>query len=82
VVLNLEDTVAITHNYASQYPRLSLLQEAVQEAEPELYQVWWPKLQASRPDLFVDMEHLDAPKVGNNNNNNNTCGVQEEKKEG
>ncbi|CAJ1956107.1 unnamed protein product [Cylindrotheca closterium] len=75
LVLNLEDTVAITHNYASEYPRLSLLQEAVQEAEPELYQAWWPKLQASRPDLFVEKEP-NATEVGND-----ICGVQEEKKE-
>ncbi|KAL3931145.1 MAG: hypothetical protein SGBAC_011446 [Bacillariaceae sp.] len=73
LVLNLEDTVAITHNYASEYPRLSLLQEAVQEAEPELYKVWWPKLRVSRPDLFV---------VDNKKESEATSGTQEEKKEG
>lgn len=77
LVLNLADTVAITHNYATEYPRLSLLEEAVEEAEPELYQVWWPKLQKCRPDLFVG----DESAKDNKSASTSVGQVDEEKKE-
>lgn len=56
LVLNLEDTVAITQNYASEFPSLPLLRKAVREFEPELYQAWWPRLRECRPDLFASKE--------------------------
>jgi len=36
VVLNLEDSVAVTHNYASVHPSPQALVQAVKEQEPEL----------------------------------------------
>jgi len=79
LVLNLEDTVAITHNYASEYPHLSLLQEAVQEFEPELYQVWWPQLQECRPDLFAS--NTETPGPANCDISDILPELEEEKKE-
>ena len=58
LVLNLEDTVAITQNYATEYPRLADLVDAVQESEPELYPIWLPKLKEKRPDLAPQLERI------------------------
>ena len=51
LVLNLADTVAITQNYATEYPDIALLINAVKRSEPELYRVWLPKLMLHRQDL-------------------------------
>lgn len=52
LVLNLIDTVAITQNYATEYPALHRLVDSVEEAEPELLKDWLPRLKQKRPDLF------------------------------
>jgi histone arginine demethylase JMJD6 len=54
LVLNLEDTVAITQNYATEYPNVHQLVDSVQKSEPELFQEWLPKIKQCRPDLFQD----------------------------
>jgi histone arginine demethylase JMJD6 len=51
LVLNLEPTVAITHNYATEYPTMERISESVQKEEPELYPKWMQVLQITRPDL-------------------------------
>mmetsp|Transcript_4835 Transcript_4835/g.8979 ORF Transcript_4835/g.8979 Transcript_4835/m.8979 type:complete len:102 (+) Transcript_4835:1166-1471(+) len=51
LVLNLEFSTAITHNYATEYPSFERLHCAVKEEEPELYVHWKHKLQKARPDL-------------------------------
>eukprot|EP00934_Nitzschia_sp_Nitz4_P002578 Nitzschia sp. Nitz4//scaffold22_size323478//219395//220603//NITZ4_000562-RA/size323478-processed-gene-0.418-mRNA-1//1//CDS//3329543100//2568//frame0 len=40
LVLNLEPTVAITHNYATQFPSMERLTAAVKDEEPGLYPKW------------------------------------------
>jgi len=52
LVLNLECTVAITHNYATEYPSMDRIIQAVQEEEPDLYMKWIQQLNTSRPDLI------------------------------
>lgn len=51
LVLNLEPTVAITHNYATEYPSIERITESVQKEEPELYPKWIQVLQTTRPDV-------------------------------
>lgn len=51
LVLNLELSVAITHNYATEFPSMPRLFTAVQEAEPELADNFRYALQTHRPDL-------------------------------
>ena len=51
LVLNLEPTVAITHNYATEYPSMERITDAVQKEEPGLYSKWMQVLQTTRPDL-------------------------------
>eukprot|EP00980_Cylindrotheca_fusiformis_P020898 scaffold7908_cov69-Cylindrotheca_fusiformis.AAC.2 len=53
LVLNLENTVAITQNYATEYPNLQQLFHSVEESEPEFFQEWLPRLKACRPDLCL-----------------------------
>jgi N-acetylglutamate synthase-like GNAT family acetyltransferase len=50
--LNLELSVAITHNFATEYPSLFLLNKAIAQAEPELAGRFEIALKSSRPDLF------------------------------
>lgn len=52
LVLNLELSVAITHNFATEYPSLFLLNKAIAQAEPELAGRFEIALKSSRPDLF------------------------------
>jgi hypothetical protein len=54
LVLNLEPTVAITQNYATEYPCFSRIEEGVQREEPELFNKWRECLKTSRPDLVCD----------------------------
>ena len=60
LVLNLADTVAITQNYASEYPNVQQLARAVQESEPDLYNVWLPKLIECRQDLARQLLEEDG----------------------
>lgn len=59
LVLNLEPTVAITHNYATEYPSMERITESVQKEEPELYPKWMQVLQTSRPDLASNVTTQD-----------------------
>lgn len=54
LVLNLETTVAITHNYATEYPTMERISLSVQQEEPEMFPTWMESLQVSRPDLASD----------------------------
>jgi histone arginine demethylase JMJD6 len=58
LVLNLEDTVAITQNYATEYPNVHQLVDSVQKSEPELFQEWFPKIKERRPDLFIQVHNV------------------------
>ena len=51
LVLNLTQTVAITQNYATEFPTFPRLASAVMEQEPEFYHDWVTQLRISRPDL-------------------------------
>lgn len=63
LVLNLEATVAITHNYATEYPTMERIAVSVQQEEPELYPKWVQVLQTTRPDL---VSHPDGSSAGTN----------------
>jgi histone arginine demethylase JMJD6 len=51
LVLNLERSVAITHNYASAQPSMERLWHALSAAEPEMAQIFYSRLEEHRPDL-------------------------------
>jgi oxalate decarboxylase/phosphoglucose isomerase-like protein (cupin superfamily) len=53
LVLNLERTVAITHNYATEYPSMDRIVRAVEEEEPELAMKWMQLLRRLRPELVT-----------------------------
>ena len=65
LVLNLEPTVAITHNYATEYPSMERLTVSVKNEEPVLYEKWVHVLQDTRPDL-VEWIEPDCPQVPSN----------------
>ena len=59
LVLNLQKSVAITHNYATEYPSLSRIVTSVQSEEPDFYECWKNKLMSIQPDLYnriIDLE--------------------------
>ena len=56
LVLNLEFSTAITHNYATEYPSIARMKEHVFEEEPEMAETWQQLLRQSREDLF-DNDH-------------------------
>ena len=51
LVLNLERTVAVTHNYASEFGPFERMWEQVLQDEPEFSQRWYRGLCMHRPDL-------------------------------
>jgi histone arginine demethylase JMJD6 len=51
LVLNLEQTVAVTHNYASEFGPFERMWEQVVLDEPEFAQRWYKGLCLHRPDL-------------------------------
>ena len=51
LVLNLERTVAVTHNYASEFGPFERMWEEVRRDEPEFAQRWYQGLVQHRPDL-------------------------------
>jgi histone arginine demethylase JMJD6 len=55
LVLNLEFSTAITQNYATEYPSLQRITDAVQKEEPTLYVQWKKKLGQTRSDLMMMM---------------------------
>jgi histone arginine demethylase JMJD6 len=79
LVLNLEASVAITENYATEFPSMDRLWRAVVEAEPALAVRFRKALEKHRPDLAAQINnHDDDPNatddaafIENNKNNNN-----------
>ena len=64
LVLNLECTVAITHNYATEYPSMDRIVRAVQEEEPDLLVKWIQLLGDSRPDLMTRLNYKHCTSEG------------------
>lgn len=56
LVINLELTVAVTHNYASEYGPFSRMYEEVRRDEPDFFVIWSASLSKRRPDLVVQEE--------------------------
>lgn len=54
LVLNLELSTAITHNYATEFPSLNELLAAVQTAEPTAATLLHESLRLHRPDLLFE----------------------------
>ncbi len=52
LVLNLEFSTAITHNYATEYPSFSRILHATEEEEPEMSVQWKEYLRHERPDIW------------------------------
>jgi histone arginine demethylase JMJD6 len=52
LVLNLEFSTAITHNYATEYPSFSRILQATEEEEPEMSVEWKEYLRHERPDIW------------------------------
>ena len=53
LVLNLEFSTAITHNYATEYPSFSRILHATEEEEPEMSVQWKEYLQRERPEIWA-----------------------------
>ena len=60
LVLNLEFSTAITHNYATEYPSFSRILQATEEEEPEMSVQWKEYLRQERPDIW--MQHAEGTK--------------------
>jgi hypothetical protein len=56
LVLNLELSVAITHNYATEYPSMQRLYKALVEQEPEMAGELYASLQEKRPELAREID--------------------------
>jgi histone arginine demethylase JMJD6 len=54
LVLNLDLSVAITHNYATEYPSMAALWSEINQAEPALASRFQAAIQRTRPDLLHD----------------------------
>jgi len=52
LVLNLEFSTAITHNYATEYPSFSRILQATEEEEPEMSVQWKEYLRHDRSDIW------------------------------
>mmetsp|Transcript_5966 Transcript_5966/g.8698 ORF Transcript_5966/g.8698 Transcript_5966/m.8698 type:complete len:121 (-) Transcript_5966:87-449(-) len=55
LVLNLEFTVAVTHNYASEFGPFEAMWKQVVHDEPEFAQCWFKAMKRQRPDLAKRM---------------------------
>lgn len=55
LVLNLELSVAITHNYASEFPSIHGLVKAMEQEESDLLPRFCRALQTHRPDLAAQL---------------------------
>mmetsp|Transcript_1501 Transcript_1501/g.3314 ORF Transcript_1501/g.3314 Transcript_1501/m.3314 type:complete len:435 (-) Transcript_1501:69-1373(-) len=53
LVLNLEFSTAITHNYATEYPSFSRILLATEEEEPEMSVQWKKYLHRERPEIWA-----------------------------
>jgi histone arginine demethylase JMJD6 len=71
VVLNLEITVAVTHNYASEFQDLTRLWKEVSQEEPDFGRQWYEALQQHRPDLVQRLQ-IDCTKWSGTKNNVDT----------
>lgn len=56
VVLNLEFSTALTHNYASEYPSIGRLMEAIETEETGLAEPFRSALVTERPDLAEQLD--------------------------
>jgi len=65
VVLNLEMSVAITHNYASEYPSVEKLLASVRDTEPQWTRRFARALRRHRPDLL--RRSIDAQRIATHN---------------
>jgi hypothetical protein len=52
IVLNLETTVAVTHNYASEFGPFERMWEEVVKDEPDFAKRWLDGMKNERPDLY------------------------------
>ena len=75
IVLNLEPSVAITENYATPYPSLTKLWQAIKEESPALCRALQRAVRKHRPDLW------NGNKEDNNVNNNNDTVETEDREE-
>ena len=56
LVLNLEKTVAVTHNYASEFGPFERMWDQVLEDEPKFARRWYRGLRKHRPDLALRIQ--------------------------
>ena len=66
LVLNLELTVAVTHNYASEFGPFEKLCKQVILDEPDFARIWFQGLRANRPDLADRMLGYYQQEINNN----------------
>jgi histone arginine demethylase JMJD6 len=52
LVVNLELTVAVTHNYASEFGPFARMYSQISHDEPEFFASWLKGIHAKRPDLL------------------------------
>ncbi len=52
IVLNLEITLAVTHNYASEFGPFDRMWEEVARDEPDFAKRWLDGMKINRPDLY------------------------------
>lgn len=69
LVLNLDLSVAITHNYATEYPSFQNLLDSVRESEPQLLEPFLNGIRKHRPDLLVRQQHHLSTTKGEKNDN-------------
>jgi JmjC domain. len=58
LVLNLELTVAVTHNYASEFGPFERMWKQVQQDEPVFAEKWLAGMKESRPDLVQIIQQI------------------------
>jgi histone arginine demethylase JMJD6 len=66
LVLNLELTVAVTHNYASEFGPFERMWEEVQVEENEFSQRWYSGLKTHRPDLVERLSKNQKMNISSN----------------
>lgn len=63
IVLNLETTVAVTHNYASEFGPFERMWEEVAQDEPEFAERWLDGMKKHRYDLYQRVLSLSSSKT-------------------
>jgi len=66
LVLNLELTVAVTHNYASEFGHFERMCKQVILDEPDFARLWYQGLCISRPDLAERLKRYHEQEVDHN----------------